>query len=109
MNAACKGFKISSYIINYYFYKILVEDDTLTGTAASVDDSTKENLNKLVEIGEKLLKKPVSRVNLQTGYSEPVKNCGTNEEALRMYEKEMIELALSTTHFIIRCCTHSLL
>ncbi|KAG6626571.1 hypothetical protein CIPAW_15G058700 [Carya illinoinensis] len=86
-----------------------IQDDTLTGTAASVDDSTKENLNKLVEIGEKLLKKPVSRVNLQTGYSEPVKNCGTNEEALRMYEKEMIELALSTTHFIIRCCTHSLL
>ncbi|KAG6626566.1 hypothetical protein CIPAW_15G058200 [Carya illinoinensis] len=35
-----------------------IQDDTLTGTAASVDDSTKENLNKLVEIGEKLLKKP---------------------------------------------------
>ncbi|KAG6674691.1 patatin-like protein 2 [Carya illinoinensis] len=66
-----------------------IQDDTLTGTAASVDDSTKENLNKLVEIGEKLLKKPVSRVNLQTGYSEPVKNCGTNEEALRMLAKKL--------------------
>ncbi|KAG2666370.1 hypothetical protein I3760_15G056000 [Carya illinoinensis] len=66
-----------------------IQDDTLTGTAASVDDSTKENLNKLVEIGEKLLKKPVSRVNFRTGYSEPVKNCGTNEEALRMLAKKL--------------------
>ncbi|KAF5466857.1 hypothetical protein F2P56_016740 [Juglans regia] len=66
-----------------------IQDDTLTGTAASVDNSTKENLNKLVEIGEKLLKKPVSRVNLQTGLSEPAKNCGTNEEALRMVAKKL--------------------
>ncbi|KAF5468270.1 hypothetical protein F2P56_012436 [Juglans regia] len=66
-----------------------IQDDTLTGTAASVDDSSKENLNKLVEIGEKLLKKPVSRVNLQTGHSEPVKNCGTNEDALRMFAKKL--------------------
>ncbi|XP_040996996.1 patatin-like protein 2 [Juglans microcarpa x Juglans regia] len=66
-----------------------IQDDTLTGTEASVDASTKENLNKLVEIGEKLLKKPVSRVNLETGLSEPVKNCGTNAEALRKLAKKL--------------------
>ncbi|KAG2666427.1 hypothetical protein I3843_15G058000 [Carya illinoinensis] len=66
-----------------------IQDDTLSGTEASVDASTKENLNKLVEIGEKLLKKPVSRVNLQTGLSEPVKHCGTNEEALRKLAKKL--------------------
>ncbi|XP_074592667.1 patatin-like protein 2 [Curcuma longa] len=49
-----------------------IQDDTLTDVAASVDNSTKENLSNLVQIGENLLEKPVSRVNLETGKSEPV-------------------------------------
>jgi hypothetical protein len=57
----------------------------LTGTVASVDVSTKQNLDKLVFIGERLLKKPVSRVNMETGLSEPIPNGGTNEEALKKY------------------------
>ncbi|KAB1220377.1 Patatin-like protein 2 [Morella rubra] len=64
-----------------------IQDDTLEGTEASVDVSTKSNLNKLVQIGESLLQKPVSRVNLETGLSEPVENGGTNEEALRKFAK----------------------
>ncbi|KAG6499151.1 hypothetical protein ZIOFF_038907 [Zingiber officinale] len=48
------------------------EDDTLTGAAASVDNSTKWNLRNLVRIGENLLEKPTSRVNLETGQSVPV-------------------------------------
>ncbi|CAA3030292.1 patatin 2 [Olea europaea subsp. europaea] len=60
--------------------------DTLTGTAASVDVATKGNLNKLVEIGQSLLKKPVSRVNLDSGLFEPIENGGTNEDALKKYE-----------------------
>ncbi|KAF7141667.1 hypothetical protein RHSIM_Rhsim06G0047300 [Rhododendron simsii] len=66
-----------------------IQDDTLSGTDASVDVSTKANLDKLVKIGENLLKKPVSRVNLETGLSEPCKDCGsgTNEEALKKYAK----------------------
>lgn len=41
-------------------------------------------MNKLVEIGTNLLKKPVSRVNLQTGLFEQLnKDGGTNEEALK--------------------------
>ncbi|RRT63818.1 hypothetical protein B296_00009199 [Ensete ventricosum] len=38
-----------------------IEDDTLSGTVSSVDISTKENLADLVNVGEQLLKKPVSR------------------------------------------------
>ncbi|KAJ7942900.1 Patatin [Quillaja saponaria] len=64
-----------------------IQDDTLSGTEASVDVSTKENLERLVQIGERLLKKPVSRVNLETGQAEPIKNGGTNEDALRKFAK----------------------
>ncbi|GMY28616.1 patatin-like protein 2 [Fagus crenata] len=64
-----------------------IQDDTLTGTDASVDVSTKQNLDKLVFIGERLLKKPVSRVNMETGLSEPIENGGTNEEALKKFAK----------------------
>ncbi|XP_042392119.1 patatin-like protein 5 [Zingiber officinale] len=49
-----------------------IQDDTLTGAAASVDNSTKWNLRNLVRIGENLLEKPASRVNLETGQSVPV-------------------------------------
>ncbi|CAK9171274.1 unnamed protein product [Ilex paraguariensis] len=62
-----------------------IQEDTLTGTESSVDVATEENLNRLVEIGEKLLKKPVSRVNLETGFTEPVNNGGKNEDALKKY------------------------
>ncbi|KAK7383114.1 hypothetical protein VNO78_28783 [Psophocarpus tetragonolobus] len=63
-----------------------IEDDTLTGTNSSVDIATKENLEKLCHIGEKLLKKPVSRLNLENGVFEPLKNRGTNEDALKRPE-----------------------
>ncbi|XP_059636653.1 patatin-like protein 2 [Cornus florida] len=58
-----------------------IQDDTLNGTVASTDVATKQNLDDLVKAGDELLKKPVSRVNLETGVYEP-SNHGTNEEAL---------------------------
>ncbi|KAK1313346.1 hypothetical protein QJS10_CPA06g02282 [Acorus calamus] len=65
-----------------------IQDDTLSGTVSSVDIATKENLENLVNIGEGLLKKPVSRINLDTGIFEPISNGeGTNEEALRRFAK----------------------
>ncbi|CAA7395763.1 unnamed protein product [Spirodela intermedia] len=65
-----------------------IEDDTLMGNVASADISTEENLENLVRAGEELLKKPVSRVNLDTGVYEPVGNGeGTNEEALTRFAK----------------------
>ncbi|KAJ6337851.1 hypothetical protein OIU76_007518 [Salix suchowensis] len=63
-----------------------IQDDSLTGTLASVDIATKENLENLVEVGQKLLKKPVSRVNLETGVYEPIDKL-TNEEALVKFAK----------------------
>ncbi|KAF9622486.1 hypothetical protein IFM89_031890 [Coptis chinensis] len=59
-----------------------IQEDTMSDLESSLDNATKENLENLVQIGEKLLKKPVSRINLVTGLSEPVANGGTNEEAL---------------------------
>jgi len=47
--------------------------------------ATEENLNNLVIVGEKLLKKKVTRVNLDTGLYEPVPDKGTNEEALKRF------------------------
>ncbi|KAI6688988.1 hypothetical protein NL676_025816, partial [Syzygium grande] len=59
-----------------------IQDDTLVGDVASVDTATRENLENIVKVGEALLKKPVSRVNLDTGVFEPL-NQDTNEEALK--------------------------
>ncbi|KAF7142219.1 hypothetical protein RHSIM_Rhsim05G0085700 [Rhododendron simsii] len=61
-----------------------IQDDTLSGQVSSVDIATTKNLKKLVKVGEELLKKPVSRVNLETGIYEP-SNQGTNAEALMRY------------------------
>ncbi|XP_004291128.1 PREDICTED: patatin group A-3-like [Fragaria vesca subsp. vesca] len=58
-----------------------IQDDTLEKTVCSVDIATHENLNNLVKVGEELLKKPVSRVNMETGMFEPAHQ-STNEEAL---------------------------
>ncbi|KAL9330572.1 hypothetical protein ACSQ67_000182 [Phaseolus vulgaris] len=59
-----------------------IQDDTLSGTESSVDIATKENLQKLSEIGQNLLKKTVSRVNLENGLFEPLANGETNQHAL---------------------------
>ncbi|KAF8035400.1 hypothetical protein BT93_C1433 [Corymbia citriodora subsp. variegata] len=67
-----------------------IQDDTLSGTVSTVDTSTKENLNNLVKVGEKLLKKPVSKVNLETGNLEPSK-METNEQALKRFAKLLVE------------------
>ncbi|XP_010269013.1 PREDICTED: patatin-like protein 2 [Nelumbo nucifera] len=68
-----------------------IQDDTLGGTVSSVDFASKENLDNLVKVGEALLKKPVSRVNLDTGIYEPCKEQITNEEALRRFAKLLSE------------------
>ena len=68
-----------------------MQDDTLTGTLSSVDVATKENLENLVKVGEKLLKKPVSRVNLDTGVFEPADKM-TNEEALIKYTSTQFDV-----------------
>ncbi|KAM6550091.1 hypothetical protein CsatB_021767 [Cannabis sativa] len=59
-----------------------IQDDTLGDKESSMDNATKENLDKLVRIGEDLLQKPVSMVNLETGIYSP-KHGTTNGEALK--------------------------
>ncbi|KFK32501.1 hypothetical protein AALP_AA6G250900, partial [Arabis alpina] len=60
---------------------IRIQDDTLSGDAASVDISTVENLDVLAKTGDELLNKPVSRVNLESGCNENAYEV-TNEKAL---------------------------
>ncbi|KAL0302806.1 UNVERIFIED_CONTAM: Patatin-like protein 2 [Sesamum angustifolium] len=64
-----------------------IQDDTLCGIESSVDVATRENLDRLVTIGERLLKGPVSRVNFSTGLTEPIPNGGTNEDAITRYAR----------------------
>lgn len=60
-----------------------MQDDTLSEVVSSVDVATKKNLDDLVKVGEGLLKKPVSRINLETGIFEASNsNSETNEQAL---------------------------
>ncbi|XP_042974432.1 patatin-like protein 2 [Carya illinoinensis] len=68
-----------------------IQDDTLTGDPAGIDLTSSENLDRLVEIGNELLKKPVSRVNLDTGKFEEIKNEGTNEEVLTRFAKQLVQ------------------
>lgn len=76
---------------------MLKQDDTLLGELSSADIATKKNLDDLVKVGEELLKKPVSRVNLDKGMVEPAGR-ETNEEALRRsvtdypQERERVDL-----------------
>ncbi|KAB2629720.1 patatin-like protein 2 [Pyrus ussuriensis x Pyrus communis] len=67
-----------------------IQDDTLRGTIASVDIATKKNLTNLVKVGEGLLKKPVSRVNLDSGRFKATKH-ETNAEALTRFAKLLSE------------------
>ncbi|KAL8045604.1 hypothetical protein ABFX02_08G125000 [Erythranthe guttata] len=59
-----------------------IQDETLVGVTSSVDVATKKNLKNLVKVGEDLLKKPTSRLDLRTGKYVTSTDQGTNEEAL---------------------------
>ncbi|KAJ0085778.1 hypothetical protein Patl1_09002 [Pistacia atlantica] len=64
-----------------------IQDDKLNGVVSSVDIATKNNLEDLVKVGENLLKKPVSRVNVESDIFQPFNNGETNEEALIRFAK----------------------
>ncbi|CAL8996429.1 unnamed protein product [Prunus brigantina] len=67
-----------------------IRDDTLTRHVSSVGVADKQNLDDLLIVGERLLKKQVSRVNLKTGRVEPSKH-ESNEEALTRFAKLLSE------------------
>ncbi|KAL5712680.1 hypothetical protein ACHQM5_014826 [Ranunculus cassubicifolius] len=64
-----------------------IQDESLSGDTASTDISTQENMSNLVKVGNELLKKPVSRVNIETGQQEAIEGEGTNEDALIRFAK----------------------
>ncbi|PKU69498.1 Patatin-08 [Dendrobium catenatum] len=66
-----------------------IQDDTLAGDASSMDISTEKNLKELVKIGEKLIEKLLSRVNIDTGVYEPVKCGGNNKQALVDFARDL--------------------
>ncbi|PIA46440.1 hypothetical protein AQUCO_01500169v1 [Aquilegia coerulea] len=76
-------FQSSNSKTNY----LRIQTDTLTGNTASMDLATAENLQNLVEVGNELLKMPLSRVNLVTGRYEACQGEGTNEDALAQFAK----------------------
>jgi uncharacterized membrane protein len=68
-----------------------VQYDQLTGSAGSIDDCSKENMDKLVKIGKDLLGQKVSRVDLETGRNVDVPDEGTNAEQLTKFAKQLSE------------------
>ncbi|KAL6654176.1 hypothetical protein ACP70R_007641 [Stipagrostis hirtigluma subsp. patula] len=64
-----------------------IQDDTLTGHTSSVDIATTENMEELIGIGKKLLKKKMARVNIDTGVYEPISGEVTNEMELERFAK----------------------
>ncbi|GLU19986.1 hypothetical protein SLE2022_362050 [Rubroshorea leprosula] len=68
-----------------------IQDDTLSGDPGRLDLATKENMQKLVEIGQELLKRPMSRMNLGNGIFESAEGNRTNEEALTAFAKRLSE------------------
>ncbi|KAK9226934.1 hypothetical protein WN943_011982 [Citrus x changshan-huyou] len=66
-----------------------IQDDTLTSDSAKFDNSTEENMQNLEEIGLKLLKKPVSRVDLDTGRFRKSEGEGNNDKALVRFAKQL--------------------
>ncbi|GJN15948.1 hypothetical protein PR202_gb02897 [Eleusine coracana subsp. coracana] len=66
-----------------------IQYDQLTGNAGSIDNCSKENMDKLVKIGRGLLMKHVSRVDLETGRFVEVAGEGTNAEQLAKFAKQL--------------------
>jgi predicted acylesterase/phospholipase RssA len=66
-----------------------IQDDSLVGDLSSVDVTTKENMESLINIGNELLKKPVSRINLETGLYDACDSEGTNGDALARFAKKL--------------------
>ncbi|TVU05521.1 hypothetical protein EJB05_48687, partial [Eragrostis curvula] len=66
-----------------------IQYDQLRGSAGSIDNCSKENMDNLVRIGEELLIKHVSRVDLETGRFVEVPGEGTNGEQLTKFAKQL--------------------
>ncbi|OMO96216.1 Patatin/Phospholipase A2-related protein [Corchorus olitorius] len=81
-------FQATSFKDNY----LRIQTDTLTITEAAMDNSSTDHLENLEKIGNELLTKPVSTVNLATGLLEATHNGAvTNEAALKKFAKRLVD------------------
>ena len=67
-----------------------IQDDELMGETSSVDVSTVENLNLLVDVGKGLLKKPACKVNIETGKNKADGKRGTNGDELIRFANMLV-------------------
>ena len=67
------------------------QDNSLTGEGISLDNSTKENMENLMRIGQELLKKPASRVDPETGLLDAIPNMGTNADVITRFQFIFLE------------------
>nr|CAB3490314.1 unnamed protein product [Digitaria exilis] len=77
-------------IASAHMVDIEAQTDQLMGETASVDCTTKKNMDKLIEIGKKLLKEPVAKVNVDTGVYETVPGGPTNDKALEKLATKLL-------------------
>ncbi|KAM0066869.1 putative zingipain [Helianthus debilis subsp. tardiflorus] len=75
-------------------YALASKDVTLSDDMASMDLATDENLENLVEAGEKLLKKPVTRMNFVTGEIEHDPRI-TNEMVIQSFATTLRDIYLA--------------
>ena len=67
-----------------------IQDNELMGETSSVDVSTVENLNRLVDVGKGLLKKPACKVNIETGKNKADGKRGTNGDELIRFANMLV-------------------
>lgn len=60
-----------------------MQEYELSDDLNTMDNAKVENLEKLEEVGNALLTKPLLKLNLETGEHEPDESLITNEEALK--------------------------
>ncbi|KAJ1276760.1 hypothetical protein BS78_05G239500 [Paspalum vaginatum] len=65
-----------------------IQEDHLDPALGAMDDTS--SMDKLVEIGEKLLERPVYRTDSETREYQPVKGAGTNKEALTKLAHQLV-------------------
>jgi hypothetical protein len=66
-----------------------IQDNSLRGAAATVDDTTPEDIRAFVMFGERMLDQRVSRVNVETGRNGSVTGEGSNADALAKFAKQL--------------------
>lgn len=62
---------------------VCVQTDCLSGSEVSLDDSSPQNLDKLVKVAKELLEEPVAERDIDTGELVPMPNGETNRQALK--------------------------